>query len=344
MKKKLCLLCLITALIAPLLISCASKQPIETQTFAMNTIITQKIFDGEVGREAANEVNQKIREIENQLSLYIEGSDIDKVNKNAGLAPVKVNDFTFDLIKTSKELSEKSEGLFDITIAPLTLLWGVTSENPKVPAEAEIERVLSLVDYNNIILDEAEKTVFLNEKGMALDLGGIAKGYIASSIKEIYEKHGITSATVSLGGNIYTHGLKPDGSEFVLGIRNPNDGNASSYMGTLKSTGDVVATTGAYERYFVEDGKTYSHILSLENGYPVEGDLLSVTVIAEDGGLADYLSTTLFIAGKENIDKFLNNDKFAVIVIDKDNEVYISDSLKDKFSITDNTFKLHKVS
>lgn len=332
---------MLLSLIAPIFVSCAPAKPVETQIFAMSTIISQKIYDGESKREAANEVNGKIKEIEKQLSLYIEDSDIDKINKNAGLSAVKVNDFTFELIKTAKELSEKSEGLFDITIAPLTLLWGVTSENPKVPSEAEINEVLALIDYNNIVLDEAEKTVFLSKKGMALDLGGIAKGYIVKSIKEIYEKHGVASAMVSLGGNIYTHGLKPDGAEFTLGIRNPNNINASSYMGTLKSTGDVVATTGAYERYFEEDGKIYSHILSLSTGYPVESDLLSVTVIAEDGGLADYLSTTLFIAGKDNIYSYLNRDNFSVIVIDKNNEVYISDKLKDKFEITDDTFNLH---
>lgn len=345
MKKKICLV-LIFALISAFIFSaCQIKaEPVETQTYAMNTIISQKIYDGgETGKKAAGEVNEKIKEIENQLSLYIDGSDIDLINKNSGLSPVKVNDFTFDLIKTAKELSEKSEGVFDVTIAPLTLLWGVTSDNPKVPSKAEIDQVLPLVDYNNIILDEAEKTVFLSKKGMSLDLGGIAKGYIAESIKEIYDNNGIASATVSLGGNIYTHGFKPDGSEFILGIRNPRSGNSSSYMGTLKSSeGDVVATTGAYERYFVEDGKTHSHILDLKTGYPVESDLLSVTVIAKDGGLADYLSTTLFIAGKENISKYLNHKDFSVIVIDSDNEVYISDSLKDKFKITDDTFNLHE--
>lgn len=318
---------------------CNQKEniPVSGELFVMSTYVTQKVY-GDTAQKAINEVETFLVDCEETFSLYKESSEVSKINRNAGIAPVAVSDNTFTLIQTAKRYSELSEGRFDLTIAPLSTLWAVQSENPHVPSDAEIKDALALVDYRDVILNEANKTVFLKREGMALDLGGVAKGYFCKEIARIYKSYNIRAALVSIGGNIYTYHQKPDGTDFKLGIRNPNDLKGGSFMGVLASHDEVAATSGAYERFFEQDGIFYHHILDLNTGAPSRSDLLSVTVICEDGGLADYLSTTLYLAGSEAIDTYLADDRFAVIVIDKANRVYISPSLRDRFSITDTDF------
>lgn len=337
----------ISSLLAMLIMLCglsactAEEEPAVSEVFALNTYVTQKVY-GKEKQPAIEEVNEFLKNIEKKLSLYITGSDIDRINQNAGVTPVKVEDYTFDLIQIGKRYSELSEGRFDITIAPLTILWGITSEHPKVPTEAEIKAAQKLIDYPKIILNEADGTVMLEEKGMALDLGGIAKGYISNAIKAIYDKHSITSALVSIGGNIDAYGRKPNGEMYKLGIRDPKDQTGLDYIGKLQVEDKVVATSGAYERFFVdkETGETYHHILDPKTGYPAETDLQSVTVISNDGGLSDYLSTTLFMAGKEYLEDYIHDNRFDVIVVDKDNQIYLSDGIKDAFELTSEDYTL----
>lgn len=337
MKKMLTLLCVI--LLGSLTGCTSSDEPYNSEIFVMSTYVTQQVY-GKNSELAAKNINNLLNELDNQLSLFIDGSDIDKINKNAGLSPVKVNSYTFDLIKTAKRYSELSQDRFDITIAPLTLLWGIDTKNAHVPKQEELDAALMLVDYNKLILDEENESVMLASGGMALDLGGIAKGYIVNRIKEEYTKQGISSALVSIGGNIFAYGKKPDRSQFTLGIRDPKGSSGNEILGKLSVTDKVVATTGAYERYFEQDGKKYHHILDVNTGYPVDSDLASVTIICEDGGLADYLSTTLFIAGKAHISDYINDERFEVIIVDNEDKVYLSPGLNDSFTLTNDSYTL----
>lgn len=309
------------------------EDPAEVESFAMSTYITQKVY-GPDKEQAAEAVKTLLNSLEEKLSLFKEGSDIDRINKNAGVEPVKVDAYTFELVQIAKEYSRLSENRFDVTIAPLTLLWAVDSDEPHIPTQEELDQILPLVDWSKIRLDEEKQTVFLQEKGMAIDLGGIAKGYIAKRIREEYQKWDVTSAVVSIGGNIDVFGRKPDGSLYTLGIRDPASVTGMLLVGTIAVEDKVVSTSGAYERYFEQDGVIYHHILDPQTGFPAESDLLSVSVISDDGGLSDYLSTTLFIAGKEAIADYIHDDRFAAIIIDKDNKVYLSDSIRDSFTLT----------
>ncbi len=317
-----------------------NSEPVMNEFFAFSTLITQKLYQ-ENGNEVIEQTQQMLRDKEQRLSLYVEGSELDQVNQMAGIAPVQVSEELFEMVSVSKRYCELSEGRFDITIAPLSVLWGVDSEHPRVPEKEEIEKALSLVDYRKVELDEEKQTIFLTEKGMALDLGGIAKGYFCNDVREIYEAAG-SVGWISIGGIIYNHGTKPDGSDFVFGIRDPEDPVGVAYVGTLTAPEKVISTTGAYERYFEKDGVIYHHILDPKTGYPSESDLLSVTVICEDGGLADYLSTTLYIAGSEAIESYRNDPRFEVIVIDKNHNIYCSDSLKGKFVLTSEDYQLYE--
>lgn len=339
MKKALALLCIL--LFLPLSGCGADEAPATGDLYVMSTYVTQQVY-GRDGEEAVKNVNNLLKSLDRKLSLFQPGSDIDKINQNAGLSPVKVDSYTFDLISTAKRYGEASQGLFDITVAPLTLLWGIDTDQARVPSQAEIDAVLPLVEDEKLILDESEQTVFLQETGMKIDLGGIAKGYMAAAIREEYQKLEVTAALVSIGGNICAYGKKPDGEEFTLGIRDPASKSSAAIMGKLKITDRVLATSGAYERYLEENGTIYHHILNPETGYPAESDLLSVTVISEDGGLADFLSTALYMAGSASIEKYRNDSRFSVIIIDKDHQVHLSDSLKGRFELVGEDYALAK--
>ncbi len=340
MTNKKCFVFAIVLFILVCLGGCTSKQtPLKSELYVMDTHVTQQIY-GSNAQKASEAVNQRLSELEQQLSLYVSSSEIGKINANAGESPVKASDFTFNLLQKGLMFSKNSGGLFDITIAPLSTLWGITAEQPKVPLENEITAALSHVSYQNLVLDSETQTAFLKEDGMAIDLGGIAKGYFCEEIKSIYEDCHVDSALISIGGNIYTYHKKPDGTMYRLGIRNPLSDSANDLMGVLSSHDEVVATTGTYERYFVQDGVRYHHILDLKTGYPCDSDLISVTVVSKDGALADALSTTLFLAGKEAVSSYIDHPDFSVIVIDQDNHVYVSPALANRFTIENDTFML----
>lgn len=313
------------------------ETPYTQQDFAMDTLIVQSIY-GDLGEEAAAANKTLLDDLENKLSMYKQDSEISQVNAKAGLTEVRrleVSDDTYNLLVRGKELGEQTQGLFDITIGPLSRLWNITGENPQVPSEDEITKTLSYVDYTQLSFDDSNHSVRLQKPFMQIDLGGIAKGYACDKIKASMAEQGVTSATVSLGGNVLVIGKKPNGEDFSVGIRDPFGGD-NDIMGTLAAPDKILATTGAYERYFEQDGKVYHHVLDPRTGYPCETELASVTVISEDGTLADCLSTTFYIAGKQAVLDNLNNyEEFALIAIDQDKNVYISDSLKDSFTLSE---------
>lgn len=299
-------------------------------TYAMNTVIEQKWY-GESADTVYTGMETKIREIESALSLHLSQSEIAAINENAGVQPVEVSQRTFDLLQRAKELSEQSDGAFDITIAPVVELWGITSDHPHVPTDEELAQAMVLMGLEDLVLDEEACTAYLTRPGMAIDLGGIAKGWTADQLREYARELGAERGYVSLGGNLMIIGERPDGDLFKFGLRDPQ-GDASTYLGTVTlEDGCTMATTGGYERYFEEDGIRYHHVLDPRTGYPADSDLLSVAVISKDGTLADYLSTTLFVQGLEAAKAAAGSEDYALVMVDQENNVWISGSLRGNF-------------
>lgn len=299
-------------------------------TYAMNTVIEQKWY-GESADTVYTGMETKIREIESVLSLHLSQSEIAAINENAGVQPVEVSQRTFDLLQRAKELSEQSDGAFDITIAPVVELWGITSDHPHVPTDEELAQAMALMGLEDLVLDEEACTAYLTRPGMAIDLGGIAKGWTADQLREYARELGAERGYVSLGGNLMIIGERPDGDPFKFGLRDPQ-GDASTYLGTVTlEDGCTMATTGGYERYFEEDGIRYHHVLDPGTGYPADSDLLSVAVISKDGTLADYLSTTLFVQGLEAAKAAAGSEDYALVMVDQENNVWISGSLRGNF-------------
>lgn len=314
---------------------------VTSANFMMNTVVTQNIYDKN-GEVAKNEVISALSQFDKDFSMHIDTSYISKINQNAGIAPVEVSDEVFSLISRAVEFSKQTDGAFDITVAPLVSLWNVTAENPQIPANDDIKNALSLISYEDIILDEQNKTVMLKNKGQSIDLGAIAKGEACNIVRDIYEKNGIKSAFISVGGNMMVQGTAPDGNPFVIGIKDPRSDDGDIF-GIIKLANTTMATSGDYERYFEQDGNRYHHILDVTTGYPAESDLTSVSVICTDGAMGDFLSTAIFLGGTENLHKYIDNQSYSIIAVDKDMNVYISRDLTDKFEINEDNKNNYKI-
>ena len=294
--------------------------------FAMDTYMTLTAY-GNNADEALNEAEAEIERLDALLSTGDENSEIYELNQNG---TGTISEDTETLLDESEKLYTDTDGVFDITIYPVMEAWGFTTQNYRIPSAEELKGLLENVDASKVHYDEDSKEVTL-PANVKIDFGGIAKGYTSSRIMEIYKKCGLTSGMVSLGGNVQLLGAKPDGSPWRVAVQSPDD--TTDYLGILETKDKAVITSGGYERYFEEDGKTYHHIIDPSTGYPAESGLKSVTIVSDDGTLADGLSTSLFIMGKEKACDFWkeHNDKFDMILLTDDNELYVSEGIADAF-------------
>ena len=249
------------------------------------------------------EIFSRFREIEAIMSVNLADSEISDVNNSAGIIPAKVHPEVLDVIESALHYAELSGGAFDPSIGPLVRLWSIGEDDARLPAEDEIRETLPLVNWRDVVVDREAGAVFLRRPGMRLDLGGIAKGYAADEAVRIIEKYRVKSAIIDLGGNVFAYGEKPgkwpwQKLPWRIGIQNPLE-DRGRYFAVMELRNKTVVTSGVYERFLEIDGKKYHHILSTQNGYPVESPLLSVTIIADRSMDADALSTSAFALGWE---------------------------------------------
>lgn len=226
------------------------------------------------------------------MSVTIKDSEISQINENAGIRPVKVSADTFYVIQQAVHFSDVEKGYFDITVGPIVKLWNIGTDKARIPSPEEIKAKLPLVNYKDIILDEKNRTIMLKNKGMSIDLGGIAKGYAADKVAQVLKKEGVKHAIINLGGDVIAIGTKPAGGNWRIGIQTPFKPRGE-YLGIIEVSNKAVVTSGVYERYFEKDGKLYHHILNPFTGYPADSHLYSVTIIAETSIAGDALSKFL---------------------------------------------------
>lgn len=293
------------------------------QLFAMDTFMTFTAY-GKNSEEAVEAAVQEVMRLDALLSTGKEDSEISRINeKGSG----KISEDTKEILKKAEEIYEETGGAFDITIYPLMQLWGFSTGSYHVPSEAERTECLSLVNGSSVAVSDDQ--VLLKE-GQKIDLGGIAKGYTSGRVMEVFKEYGIVSGMVSLGGNVQTLGTKPDGSDWHIGIQDPDEsrGNAKAAVAVRDR---AVITSGGYERYFEENGETYIHILDPKTGLPADSGLVSVTVVSEDGMLADALSTSLYIMGKEQAYAYWkdHSSEFEMILLEEDGTLSATEGLRD---------------
>lgn len=308
---------------------------IENEDYIFNTRIYQKINtdDNEDIESIINESVKLMRNFEKTLNFYDSDSEVSKINYNAGKSFVRVSQDTFNIIKASKEYSKLTHGIFDITIAPLIKKWGINSNSPNILNMNEIEECLNLVNYENILLDEENTSIMLAEEKMLIDLGGIAKGYIADKIIDFYKSKNVKSALINIGGNVKAFGKKNNDEFWNIGILEPKK-HSSKHICCVNLNDESLVTSGGYERAFRYDEKLFHHILNPVTGYPAETDLKSISILNENSMCADALSTPLFIMGKYKAAEFMKTYNISGIMITEDNEIILSSDLIDRFSLT----------
>ncbi len=327
-----------------LLVSCSKPAPEpESQSFLMlGTVCKITIYD-HPSTEAFDASFARLREIEARMSLHTDTSEIAKVNEEAGIQPVAVSQDTFTVIEEALKIAELSNGAFDPTIGPLVEAWDIGGPNARKPSDDEIASLVKLINYKEVQLNKDTLEVYLPRKGMALDLGGIAKGYAADQVADILRDHGVEQAIVNLGGNVLTLGRKPDGTMWKIGIQDPEEGRGN-YVMIAQLDNTSLVTSGPYERFLEIDGKKYHHILNTKTGYPVDSDFTSVSIITQSSFLADALSTSVFALGYEKGLALVNSmPEVGAIFFTSDDKVLLSDGPIIKnltYSITNENYSL----
>ncbi|NDE10359.1 MAG: FAD:protein FMN transferase [Chitinophagia bacterium] len=270
---------------------------------------------------------EEIKRIEKLLTTFHDSSETNSINRNAGIEAVKVSEEIFNLIERSIRISSITQGAFDITYGSIDKsLWNFDTQMNSLPDKDTAKEMVRLINYQNIVLDRENTTVFLREKGMRIGFGGIGKGYAAEKAKNIMQQLGIASGIVNASGDLTTWGFQPNGEEWTVGIANPNiSGEVFSY---LKISGLAVATSGNYEKYIMIDGKKYSHTIDPRTGLPVTG-IKSVTIITKNAEIADAMATPVTIMGVKAGLHMINQMKdIEVVIIDDHDKIHHSTNIR----------------
>lgn len=316
-----------------------NDQYIDESGFFLGTIVSIRLYGPRDGK-LIDSVFQLIEEYENMFSYTIPTSDVSRINTAAGIRPVRVSDATMELVRTGIRYGQLSNGYFDITIGPLVALWGIGTENARVPTEREIQDVLPLVDFRKVVVDHEAGTVMLPEKGMAIDLGAIAKGYVADKTAELIKERGRKHGIINFGGNIVVVGTKPEGEAYKIGIQVPG-GQRGTFLGVVSVTDSSVVSSGVYERYIDVEGTRYHHILDPFTGYPVRNSLTSVSIVSQESIDGDALSTAVFCLGPlQGLALVDSLDAVEAVLVTKDNKLIASERFQPIFTLTDQSFSV----
>ena len=309
------------------------SEPISKTDYMLNTVVSVTIYDSQ-DESLLDEALEICQKYENLVSPTLKTSEIYRLNH--GELPeedgfYQLSSETADLIARGLEYCELSDGAFDIAIEPVSSLWDFTSGEAVIPSQEDIQAALPLVDYRDVVLEGTK--IHFNKEGMGINLGAIAKGYIADKMKEYLQDQGVESAIIDLGGNILCIGERTDGAPFRVGIRKPF-ADRSETAAIMEISDKSVVSSGVYERFFEKDGVLYHHILNPETGYPYENSLISVTIISDKSTDGDGLSTTCFALGLEKGMELINSlsDVQAVFITD-DYQLHYSENFQDTIKL-----------
>lgn len=328
------------------LTACGTENKINTQAyndteFLMGTYVSLSVYDD--GKEAALEEGfALVRDLADKITGETTVSEIAKINTAAGEAPVVVSEEVYELIATAAEYSDTLDGQFNYTIGPITNLWRIGFDDARKPSQAEIDVALGRIDFSEVTLDADDSSVYLEEAGMGIDLGAIAKGYITDQVRELFEELDVTTAIIDLGGNVFVMGASPvrEGEVWNVGIQDPFAERGES-IGSTKQSNRSIVTSGIYERYLEVDGEIYHHLMNPKTGYPFDNEIAGVSVISELSVDGDALSTLIFGLGViEGLAYVNGRSDVEAVFITKDKEVYLSDGLKDNFELRNKEYTI----
>jgi len=318
-----------------------SQKIVENGERAMGTHLAFAAFttpenDAAKVRSAFLAAADEIRRIDALMTTWRPDSELSRVNAAAGVAPVVVAQETYDIVAASLHTSEISEGTFDITFESLHGLWKFDQDlDPHPPTEAQVKAKLPLLSFHHVHLGSTDRSVYLDQKGVRISLGGIAKGYAVDRAAKVLENLGIRSFYVQAGGDLYTRGKKPDGTDWSAGVRDPR-GPEGSFFALLAVTDHAFSTAGDYERSYVVNGHRYHHIIDPRTGYPAKASR-SVTIWAKTALEADELDDAVFILGPEKgLDLVESQEGVGAVIVDAENKVWISKRLEGRLQVLRN--------
>ena len=319
----------------------ASENDIQTYTntdFAMDTVVSETLYT--TGDDINSKLTSVLTDVEtNLLSWTNESSQIYKVNADSG-KDKEISDELSGYLERLLKIAKDSDGAFDPTIGKLIRLWDIGGENQKIPEEAEIKNVLKDSGYQKVSLDG---TTIRMDEGCSLDLGAAGKGIGCDSILEYLEtQKDVSAALMNLGGSsVMTYGSKPDGSSWNVAVTDPRAENDDDYLGVVALKGtEFLSTSGDYEKYFIEGGVRYHHILDPSTGYPARSGLTSVTVVCDNGLDADGLSTACFVLGKEKAEELLKKYNADGLFVDDSDHVWMTEGMKERFQLLKDTYSI----
>lgn len=316
-----------------------SQEPVSATAIKLNTAVTVTIYDSQ-DRELLTECMNLCDKYEKIFSRTASDSELYQLNHRE-LTPVAGTEDTFqisdplaELIRKGLYYSELSEGAFDIAIEPLTSLWDFTAEDPQVPEDRLIQKALTKCDYHNVSVSDNNE-VILKTEDTAIELGAIAKGYIADRLKDYLISQGVKSAIINLGGNVLCIGGKPDDSSFKIGIQKPF-ADRSETIAVMDIKDKSVVSSGVYERCFEQDGTLYHHLLNPRTGYPYDNGLIAVTIISDESVDGDALSTTCFALGLEDGMKLAESlDNVQAFFVTSDYEIHYTKDFQKEITVTE---------
>ncbi len=317
-KREIAIICIFSMLL--LLASCGAGESVR-QIYVMDSVASIRLIPK--NEAAADLICKELYDMDNVLSAY--DGEVYDINRNG---EGKVSRHTEALLRSSLELYEKTNGAFSPLLGSVIDLWGIGSKN-YIPSQDEKENAVAASDIGNVAI---EGDVIRLSGGARLSFGAVAKGYASDVIKSVLEEQEVEGAVISLGGNVYVHGKKPDGELWRVAIRDPRGGE-NSWLGTLLLSDRFVISSGDYERYFEQSGVRYHHIMDPETGSPAQSDLAAVAVICESGVVGDAYSTALYVMGKEKALSFWREGEgFELVLVGRDGVVTVTEGVADAFA------------
>ena len=323
---------LLTAVIFVNNVSCRSDLIAEYTGFAMDTVVTVKLYGCNDPERSLTLVNRIFTETERQISRHYEGSEVYRLNNGES---VSADEAFLKLLNKNLEVWKKTGGLFDITSGPLIDIWDIGSGSMKVPEPEAVKSALEFVSSERIHISDHMVSL---TPGTVMDLGASGKGYVLDLVREKLSETDALGACISAGGSVLLYGTHKGKNEYSVAVQHPDDSTA--YLGILTLSDCIVSTSGDYERCFILDGKRYHHILSPDSGYPADTGLRSVTVVSADGTMSDILSTAVFLLGKEQGLSLLSYYQAEGILVSEDHTITVTSGLRDRFRLTADGYTL----
>ena len=316
-----------------------SNAPVHYTDFAIGTTVGLTLY-GQDRPDLWKEIQEDLQWLDDTMTIW--DREVPSVLMMANQAAGNREGYPIpaeleEVIQLGLEVGRKSRGALDISVGPLVKAWGVASDSPRVPSPTEISQSLALVDYTKVRAEQGR--LYLEKPGMVIDLGAVAKGWMADRIASKLKAKGVERAIIDLGGNVLLVGTKPDGSLWKVGIQDPFE-SRGIYLGILETEATSLVTSGIYERFFEKDGVRYHHLFDPKSGFPVENELAGVTIVHPQSGLADALSTAVFVLGSRLGWELAQQYQAEVIFVTKDKRLWVSPKLRSHFNLTQKSYTL----